>query len=142
MCIRDRIYSTITLYSQCDNRYQSEIFSSVNVTTVNYSDVYVDNFHEMDIYTPDGDTATNRPLIIFHHGGSYYQGSKNNPGAVDFCMSFAKRGYVSVSANYTLVSLIDLISFLTNHDEQYEDCLLYTSPSPRDVEESRMPSSA
>ena len=24
----------------------------------------------------------------------------------------------------------------------YSDCLLYTSPSPRDVEESRMPSSA
>ena len=24
----------------------------------------------------------------------------------------------------------------------YEACLLYTSPSPRDVEESRMPSSA
>ena len=27
-------------------------------------------------------------------------------------------------------------------DLQYGDCLLYTSPSPRDVEESRMPSSA
>ena len=26
--------------------------------------------------------------------------------------------------------------------ERFEDCLLYTSPSPRDVEESRMPSSA
>ena len=26
--------------------------------------------------------------------------------------------------------------------EQYIGCLLYTSPSPRDVEESRMPSSA
>ena len=26
--------------------------------------------------------------------------------------------------------------------EEYKDCLLYTSPSPRDVEESRMPSSA
>ena len=25
---------------------------------------------------------------------------------------------------------------------EYEDCLLYTSPNPRDVEESRMPSSA
>ena len=25
---------------------------------------------------------------------------------------------------------------------RYMDCLLYTSPSPRDVEESRMPSSA
>ena len=27
-------------------------------------------------------------------------------------------------------------------DELYNSCLLYTSPSPRDVEESRMPSSA
>ena len=27
-------------------------------------------------------------------------------------------------------------------DEGPRDCLLYTSPSPRDVEESRMPSSA
>ena len=26
--------------------------------------------------------------------------------------------------------------------EEPKDCLLYTSPSPRDVEESRMPSSA
>ena len=26
--------------------------------------------------------------------------------------------------------------------KQIKDCLLYTSPSPRDVEESRMPSSA
>ena len=26
--------------------------------------------------------------------------------------------------------------------QNYYDCLLYTSPSPRDVEESRMPSSA
>ena len=26
--------------------------------------------------------------------------------------------------------------------DKYKDCLLYTSPSPRDVEESRMPSSA
>ena len=27
-------------------------------------------------------------------------------------------------------------------EAHYHDCLLYTSPSPRDVEESRMPSSA
>ena len=29
-----------------------------------------------------------------------------------------------------------------NDATQDRDCLLYTSPSPRDVEESRMPSSA
>lgn len=113
--------------SQCNNRYQSEIFSSVDVVTVNYSDVFNDNFHKMDIYTATGDTATNRPLIIFHHGGSYYQGSKNNPGAVDFCTAFAKRGYVAISANYRLVSLLDLISFLTNHSEQYEEVLKATN---------------
>ena len=33
------------------------------------------------------------------------------------------------------------VPFLKDHP-QYIDCLLYTSPSPRDVEESRMPSSA
>ena len=29
-----------------------------------------------------------------------------------------------------------------DHQKNLKDCLLYTSPSPRDVEESRMPSSA
>ena len=31
---------------------------------------------------------------------------------------------------------------LNELDKDVPDCLLYTSPSPRDVEESRMPSSA
>ena len=34
---------------------------------------------------------------------------------------------------------IAVVNFLAN---QRQGCLLYTSPSPRDVEESRMPSSA
>ena len=36
------------------------------------------------------------------------------------------------------VSKAKLRTFVNNH----KNCLLYTSPSPRDVEESRMPSSA
>ena len=28
------------------------------------------------------------------------------------------------------------------YEDEYEDCLLYTSPSPRDKRQSRMPSSA
>ena len=37
----------------------------------------------------------------------------------------------------------NLIHGLFNENvNEYVDCLLYTSPSPRDVEESRMPSSA
>ena len=63
--------------SQCNGRYQTEIFNSVSVNTVNYSDVYDDNEHKMDIYTPDGDTETNRPVILYMHGGSFTAGNKN-----------------------------------------------------------------
>ena len=55
----------IDAYSQCQSRYQNEIFSSTNKLTINYSDVYNDNAHKMDVYSGDGDTATKRPLIIF-----------------------------------------------------------------------------
>ena len=65
-------------FAQCDGRYQTEIFSSVTKTTVNYSDVYTDNEHEMDIYTPDGDTEINRPVILYMHGGSFYGGDKTS----------------------------------------------------------------
>ena len=42
---------------------------------------------------------------------------------------------------------IDILSFLSSDDlsqqvKNYSDCLLYTSPSPRDMRRSRMPSSA
>ena len=36
----------------------------------------------------------------------------------------------------------EMVSIIRNNQELYYNCLLYTSPSPRDVEESRMPSSA
>ena len=36
----------------------------------------------------------------------------------------------------------DKIRFKSGYVERIGGCLLYTSPSPRDVEESRMPSSA
>ena len=33
-------------------------------------------------------------------------------------------------------------NYIKIQDKEIDTCLLYTSPSPRDVEESRMPSSA
>ena len=113
-------------FAQCNGRYQTEIFSSVTVTEVNYSDVYTDNAHEMDIYTPDGDTETNRPVILFLHGGSFYGGDKLDGYCVDFCTEFAKKGYVVASVNYRLVSLLNIVSFLSNQDEQYDEVLKAT----------------
>ena len=83
------LFSAIT-FAQCNGRYQTEIFSSVTKTTANYSDVYTDNAHKMDIYTPDGDTEINRPLILFVHGGSFYGGDKADIDCQEFCKTFAK----------------------------------------------------
>ena len=114
-------------FSQCEGRYQQEIFNSVDITEINYSDIFSDNAHKMDVYTPNGDTETNRPLILFIHGGSFYGGDKTNQDCRDFCTSFAKRGYVAASVNYRLVSFLNIASFLTNQDEQYEAVLKATS---------------
>ena len=113
-------------FAQCDDRYQTEIFSSITVTEVNYSDVYTDNFHEMDIYTPDDDTEINRPVILYAHGGSFYGGDKSSIDCIDFCTAFAKKGYVVVSVNYRLVSLLNIVNFLSNTDVQYEEVLKAT----------------
>lgn len=102
--------------AQCNGRYQQEIFSSVDVVTENYSDVYSGPRHQMDIYTPVGDTATQRPVIFYMHGGSFYTGDKNLQDCVDFCTYYAKRGYVAVSINYRLA---DLFQFIASQETQF-----------------------
>ena len=62
----------------------------------------------MDVYTPDGDSYTERPLIIFAHGGSFWSGNKTNPMMVALCESFMKRGYVAASIQYRLTSIWNL----------------------------------
>jgi hypothetical protein len=83
--------------------------------------VYNDNAHKMDIYTPDVDNETNRPLILYMHGGSFYAGDKGSDDCVDFCESMAKKGYVTASLNYRLAS--NIVAFLTSNENQYETVL-------------------
>ena len=109
-----------SIFSQCSPRYETEIFSSVTTTTVNYSDVYTNSQHEMDIYTPDGDTEINRPVILYMHGGSFYGGTKTMTDCVDFCTSMAKRGYVTASLNYRLSTVF---AFIASQEEQYTTVL-------------------
>jgi len=108
---------SVSSFGQCNGRYQTEIFNTVSVSTVNYSDVYNDFYHKMDIYTPDGDTVTDRPVILYMHGGAFYAGEKGSVDCVDFCTSYAKKGYVAISANYRLAS--NALTFLFYEDIQY-----------------------
>lgn len=56
-----------------------------------------------DIYTPVGDTGKGlRPLIVFIHGGAFFNGDKHDPAFVAWCRHFASLGYVAASVNYRL----------------------------------------
>lgn len=96
-------------------RYLDPIFSGVTKTTVNFSDVFNDNYHKMDVYTPNNDVQSKRPLIMYVHGGAFYAGDKGSQDCIDFCTEFAKKGYVAVSVNYRLANAL---LFLTDKKVQ------------------------
>lgn len=56
----------------------------------------------MDIYTPQGDVLTDRPCIVFAHGGAFQLGSKTDAPVVQFCEEMASKGYVAISIEYRL----------------------------------------
>ena len=82
-------------------------------------------------------------LVFIRHGQSLWNLENKFTGWVDINLS--ERG--EVEAKTAGVTLIDNnfypeICFTSYLKRSINTCLLYTSPSPRDVEESRMPSSA
>ena len=55
----------------------------------------------LDVYTPQGDTQNDRPVILWFHGGGFRPGNdKTQSYIVRLATDFAKRGYVCISANY------------------------------------------
>ena len=100
--------------AQCDSmRYYRKIFSGSTKTTVVYTDTTLTR-QSMDIYTPNGDTATNRRAILLIHGGSFVVGSRTDPFEVYMCQEFAKRGYVTASIDYRLAgSQLDMLDSIS-----------------------------
>lgn len=113
---------TIATMTNAQVRYLDEVFSDVQVDT---SITYAQNYEfftgfaslqplKMDVYRPVGDTATNRPVVLLSHNGSFlpenlttallglcFKGRKDS-SMVELCKRFAKRGYVAVSFDYRL----------------------------------------
>jgi acetyl esterase/lipase len=58
---------------------------------------------ELDLYLPENE-ETNRPLMVYIHGGAFRVGDKSTPVARGFSEYFAERGFVAASINYRLES--------------------------------------
>lgn len=99
-----------------DGRYHQVLFPSVTkIADVKYGEnqkpvLGGSNLQELhvDIYTPDGDTKTDRALVILAHGGSFIGGDKSDIQVV--CEEFAKRGFVAVSLQYRLIDVTAAIA--------------------------------
>ena len=82
-------------------RYQDQIADSVQVDTYSYAIKDGEDLG-LDIYQPYGDTASNRVMIIYVHGGGFTEGTRDDKTSVEFCRQLAGLGYVSVSMSYRL----------------------------------------
>ena len=88
------LLSIIALFLSCaeiksqNTRFIDSVFASVEKTSLNYSDVYTDNYHKLDIYHPKGDVLLKRPVIFFNHGGAFYAGDKSSQDCIDLSILF------------------------------------------------------
>jgi poly(3-hydroxybutyrate) depolymerase len=91
---------------------QSDIPYGVNATVILYAQLgqAVPQPLVMDIYSPSGDTETNRPVILYFHTGNFLptpqngspSGTKTDLNVVEMCTRLARMGYVVASCDYRM----------------------------------------
>lgn len=106
----------VVFAGQAQTRYLDPVFNQVSVTP---GVTYATNISiltgmpapldlKMNVYTPAGDTETNRPVVIYFHTGSflpqYFNGQITggllDSTVVEMCTRLAKMGYVAIAATY------------------------------------------
>ena len=91
----------IAFVAAAQERYQGVWFDEISTETATYATKDGENL-DLDIYLPQGDSETERPMVIFVHGGGFSGGTRNGQMIVDFCTQVASRGYVVASISYRL----------------------------------------
>lgn len=99
---------SLSYRAQCDTlRYEKPIFNSITAhNNVVYGSARVWNVPynktnlKINIFTPDDDTLTKRPLMIWVHPGGFLTGNKELDDMMALCDSFARRGYVTATIDY------------------------------------------
>ncbi|MCI4669503.1 MAG: alpha/beta hydrolase [Bacteroidia bacterium] len=83
-------------------RYTDDLFEKVAVSTHLYSVKEGDSLM-LDLYQAEGDSLSEKPLLIWVHGGGFYEGTRDNPKEVRLMKAFARKGYIAASISYRLL---------------------------------------
>lgn len=67
-----------------------------------------------DFYEPANDTVSERPLVIYIHGGGFAAGSRTYPSVQEICRRLANKGYVVANIDYRLDPGFDLYNSSTD----------------------------
>lgn len=98
--------------SACDQsgRYLDALFPTINVSTETFGTNTTANGKQVtlmvDIYQPEGDTASYRPCVVLAFGGSFVSGTRADMAAI--AKELAARGYVVASIDYRLYPIFEL----------------------------------
>ncbi|MHB8207176.1 alpha/beta hydrolase [Mucilaginibacter sp.] len=105
----------IIAQAQTKHRYKDIMYQDVTVEkdqTYNPAAFKDDKkAYLFDLYSPTGDDAKHRPLIIWMHGGGFKFGSKSAEDVALWSKTFAQRGYVCANINYRLSKKNPLFHF-------------------------------
>ncbi|MBK6275211.1 MAG: T9SS type A sorting domain-containing protein [Saprospirales bacterium] len=101
-------------------RYKDELFAITKHADIQYGSNY-DNKNQltnllMDVYEPQDDTATFRPIIFFVHGGSFVGGDRTDQGINKTAEFFTKKGYVTANIEYRVEQSVLISPFLNFAD--------------------------
>jgi acetyl esterase/lipase len=103
-------------------RFLDPVFDDVDVTTDLHYRTAPDEHGDpvdlaLDIYEPAGDTARNRPLVLWMFGGGFVVGEKDGPLEQIMGENFASRGYVVASIDYRLSSSTTVPAILRAYED-------------------------
>ena len=113
------LFSSINSYSQqwVDRSYSYDsILNIVYGTATNF--LGGTDTLKMDVYLPKCSSSVQnnkKPLLMWIHGGSFLEGSKNDASIQTLCKKFAQRGYITASISYRLGFISDDNSWTCNY---------------------------
>jgi dienelactone hydrolase len=88
-------------YSQAQTVYLDSLYTTIEKSTYTYYNK-PDEELKLDLFEPIENRHTDRPVILYVHGGGFSGGERDHPVHEDFLRHFARKGYVTATMSYTL----------------------------------------